>query len=769
MKYTSLTTVSVLALALATPAFAQNAEETAGYGEIIVTANKREEKLQDVPASISVISGDQIANSGAVNIENIAASVPSLNFRKGGTSLNSSLFLRGVGTINFSIAAEPSVAVVLDGVVLARAGEGFGDLNDIQRIEVLRGPQSTLFGKNASAGIVSIVSKMPEDTFGGSVEASYFEGNEYKLKGVINTPLGTNAAARITGFYGKYDGNIRNLTTGDDINGYERYGVRGIITAEPIDALKLTVIADYRKANDDCCGEVIGTAPTGAFATRILAGLSGINLKGDETRAVRNNLVTATEETSWGASLQADYELGAHTLTGIWSYRKWNNREIREGDWLALGADSFNYTRNAAGALVRGGVDQLHDDGPQTSNTFSQEVRITSPSGGLIEYVVGAYFYRAEADRIFTRAIQICDTLTPPTDVVPVTACGAAGTRVRSTDSSAAFGSVFRNMAGFGQATINVSDRFRLIGGLRITQDKLSSYHNRRPAAFGGPGVRTDTTGFIDKTDKTNVSGKFGFQTDLGDDAMFYGTYTRGYKGPAYNVFFNQTAQQRNVIEAETADAFEAGLKTSFGNVTANAAVFYAKYKNFQANNFDILNNVVITRLSNAGNVVTSGTEIDLAWRPSRNTNFGAAMTYTNARIDAFRDATAQLSTARRGESLALNPKWKWSLFGDHTIETGAGVNLQLGASLNRTSSQFADLGANPLLKINGYTLIDASVAIIDADNAWSIRLVGKNLTDDSFTSLITPGGPGGSLRYLIPREADRYFGVIGKINFGGK
>jgi iron complex outermembrane recepter protein len=772
MKFKSISTVSLVALAMTSiPAFAQDAEEGATPGEIIVTANKRTENLQDVPAAISVISGDQISNSGAVNIENVAASVPSLNFRKGGTSLNSSLFLRGVGTINFSVAAEPSVAVVLDGVVLARAGEGFGDLNDIERIEVLRGPQSTLFGKNASAGIVSIVSKMPEDTFGGSVEASYFEGNEYKLKGVINTPLGGTAAARITGFFGKYDGNIRNLTTGKDINGYERYGVRGIITAEPTEALKLTFIADYRKANDDCCGEVIGTAPTGAFAGRILAGLAGVNLAGDETRQVRNNLTTTTKETSWGVSLQGDYELGEHTVTGIWSYRKWDNREIREGDFLALGADSFNYTRNATGGLARGGVDQLHDDGPQKSNTFSQEIRLASPSGGLLEYVIGAYFYRAEADRKFTRAIQICDTLTPPTDVVPVTACGAPGTRVRSTDSTAAFGSVFRNMAGFGQFTLNASDSFRVIGGVRVTQDKLSYYHNRRPAAFGGPGVRTDLTGFVDKTDKTNVSGKFGVQLDASDDVMFYTTYTRGYKGPAFNVFFNQNPTQRNVIEAETANAFEGGLKGSFldRRLTVNTALFFAKYKNFQANSFDLLNGVVITRLANAGNVITSGTEIDFNWRASRNTNLGAAMAYTNARIDAFRDNTGRLSTARRGETLALSPKWKWSFRGDHTIETGAGVNIQVGASLNLTSEQFSDLGVNPLLRIGSNTALDASIALLDADDRWSLRFVGKNLTDDSFTSLITPGGPGGALRYLIPRESDRYFGLIAKINFGGK
>ncbi len=761
---TLLKSTSALALIalLATPAIAQDAPaEEENSGEIIVTANKRAENLQDVPAAVSVVSAQQLENLGAVNIENVTASVPSLGFRKGGTSLNSSLFLRGVGTINFSIAAEPSVAVVLDGVVLARAGEGFGDLNDVERIEVLRGPQSTLFGKNASAGIVSLVSKMPEDRFGGSIEASFFQGNEAKLKGVLNIPLGANTAARFTAFAGHYDGNIRNLTNNKDINGYTRAGVRGIIRSEAIDKLTLTLIADWRRANDDCCGEVIGTAGNPLTATpaqiaAVQAILPGVDLLGDRTREVRNDLVTRTRETSWGASLQADYELGDHTLTGIWAYRKWNNREVREGDWLDRVYREFN---------------QLHDDGPQYSNTFSQEVRLVSPSGGMLEYVLGAYFYRAESLRVFTRNDIVCTATTAPAIVPGATPCPVGSSTFTFPNSTAAFGSLFRNMAGFGQFTVNFSDAFRFIGGVRVTKDRLSYYHDRRPSPIAGPGVRTDTTGFRDATSKTNVSGKAGVQFDVSDDLMTYATFTRGYKGPAYNVFFNMNPTGTNVIAAETADAYEGGLKSSFLDraVTLNAAIFYARYKNFQANNFDVLNGVVITRLTNAGNVSTKGFEVDLAVRPTRNFTLTGALAYTDAQIDEFRDATGVISNARRGESLALSPKWKWSLTGDYAIETGAGVDVLLGAQVSHSSRQFADLGINPLLLIDSYTTLDASIGVADENRNWSVRFVGKNLTDKSFASLITPGGPGGSLRYLIPREADRYFGVVGKINFGGE
>jgi iron complex outermembrane receptor protein len=236
-----------------------------------------------VPLAISVVGSEQLDRSGSLTLESAQYMVPSLNFRKAGTTLNQALFLRGVGTINFSIAAEPSVAAVLDGVVLSRAGEGFTDLFDVERIEVLRGPQGTLFGKNASAGVVSIVTKRPTDAFEGTVEGTVAEGGEYRGRATINLPMGENIRSRFTGFYGSYDGNIRNLTTGKDVNGYKHYGVRGVIEADLGDTVTLTLRGDWRKADDDCCAEIIGTVPTNAAAGILAA----TGIKGDGTRAVK--------------------------------------------------------------------------------------------------------------------------------------------------------------------------------------------------------------------------------------------------------------------------------------------------------------------------------------------------------------------------------------------------------------------------------------------------------------------------------------------------
>ena len=354
MKTIWLTGAAVLALS--TPAFAQDTttagtsadagvatppadptqtDEQATPGDIVVTAQKRSERLQDVPVAVSVISGDAIAAKGAVNLEAAQYLVPTLNFRKSGTAINQSLFLRGVGTSTFSIAGEPSISTVVDGVVYSRAGEAFSDLIDIDRLEVLRGPQGTLFGKNTSAGVINIVTKRPGQNFGGFLEGAYYfdNGNEYRVRGALDLPLTTGVAARVTGFYGNYDGNIRNTVYNTRVNGYEHYGVRGVLVAEPTPDLTLTLIGDYRKSNDDCCGEVIGTGPinntTGAPATS-LAFAALPTPKGDKTRGLAQDLVTSTIEKSWGVSGQADYTLGTQTVTYIGSYREYDNTEIRE-------------------------------------------------------------------------------------------------------------------------------------------------------------------------------------------------------------------------------------------------------------------------------------------------------------------------------------------------------------------------------------------------------------------------------------------------------
>jgi len=766
MKTILMTSVATVAIALAAPAFAQDtttagvAADTAAQptdtadaspGDIVVTAQKRSERLQDVPVAISVVSGEALAAKGALNIEGAQYLVPTLNFRKSGTAINQSLFLRGVGTSTFSIAGEPSISTVVDGVVYSRAGEAFSDLIDIDRLEVLRGPQGTLFGKNTSAGVINIVTKRPGNDFGGYIEGGYYTGgNEYRIRGAVDVPLGENTAARITGFYGTYDGNIRNRTTGERVNGYEHYGVRGVLVADITPDFTATLIADYRESKDDCCAEVIGTAPTGAAA--ILASVLPTP-RGNETRDVTQNLVTSTTEKSWGGSLQADWTLGTQTVTYIGSYREYDNTEIRDGDWLPQ-------------AYV--GINELHDIGPQTSNTITQELRLTSPADQFFSYVLGAYYSRAETERTFTRNDIVCSLTPAPTVLTP---CTTPGTTVTRPAGTAVFGSIFKNFALFGQGTLNFTDAFRSIIGVRYTTDQLNVFHNR-VTTLTGPGIAGSFGPFNGKTTNDNWSGKAGLQYDIVPQSTIYATYARGYKGPAFNIFFNLSATGTNVIAAETADSYEVGLKNTLfdGKLVINLAGYYAKYDNFQANNPDIVEDVLVTRFTNAGEISTRGAELDLVFQPVRDLNISGGVAYTDAKIDQFRVPRPGAAVIPNGTRLGYAPEWKGSLGIDYRLRTGGFVDVALGAQGSYQSDQISQLDASAVIReattIRGYGLVDVTAALVDPDDRFRINFQVKNLFDQSFASAITSGGPGGSYRYIIPREADRYYGVTGRFNF---
>ena len=739
-------------------------------GEIVVTAQKRSERLQDVPIAVSVISGQALAASGKPGLEGAVTLVPALNFQKSGTTLNQSLFLRGVGTTTFSIAGEPSVSTVLDGVVFARSGEAFGDLVDIERLEVLRGPQGTLFGKNASAGVVNIVSVQPTKELGGYVEGGYFtSGDERRIRGALNIPLAENLLTRFTGFYGRYDGNIRNVATGDRVNGYEHYGARAQVKWTPSASTTIALIGDYHRNDDNCCAEVIGTGPLNAAGVAITSPAFGVlpTPRGDETRAVDQNLVTRTKEEGYGVSLQLDTELGTQTVTSITAYRNYRNTEIRDGDFLPQAYVGFN---------------QLHDDGPQTGHTFSQELRLTSPARQFLSYVLGIYYARAESERIYSRADIVCNAATAPTTLIP---CGTSGAPATTTPFGRAdFGSVFKNIAAFGQATANFTDRFRFIGGLRWTADQLNVFHSRT-TTLAGPGIQpsfpttatgtgTPATVFRGKTTNTNVSGKAALQFDVTRNVTAYGGYTRGYKGPAFNVFFNLTATGTNAIAPETSDSYEIGLKNTLfgGRLVINLDAFYAKYDNFQANNPDLVAGVVVTRFTNAGKVSTRGGEADIVFQPVDDLSLSGGIAYTDAHVDRFNQAPGAAVTAviPSGTSLPFAPKWKGSLGADYRWRTGGAVDLFLGAQGNYQSKQLAlfspDAVQRRLGTIDSYGLVNVSAGVGDAGDRFRLTFQVRNLFDQSFAAAIQNGGPSGSYRYQIPRDADRFYGVTGRINF---
>ncbi|MFN4221181.1 MULTISPECIES: TonB-dependent receptor [Novosphingobium] len=755
---------SALSLAVAAQGHAQEASEetSGGIGEIVVTAQKVKENIQTVPIAISAVTADRLESTGTTSLEGITRLVPSVTFRKGTTSANSAIVMRGVGTITFSVAAEPSVSTVVDGVVLSRSGQAFMDLVDLERIEVLRGPQGTLFGKNASAGLVNMVSKGGTDTLEAEARAEWFEGKEYRLRAAVSGPLAEGLSGRITGFYGSFDGNITNVFGGrnEKINGYEHYGARGILDYDKGGA-RLRLIADYFEADDDCCADVT-TVSRGAVLDAEL-GLPGGVAQGLGQRFVNHNLVTRTRDRQWSLTATGDFDVfESHVLSVIAGYRNWRNEEIREGDFLPR-------------PIV--GTGELHDNGVVRTQQLSLEVRLASDQTKPFFYQVGAFAWGSDNQQDFTRRTITCATSTLPVAASGARPCNLADTVNTIFPTATSFSDVkVRNYAVFGQATYRLTEQLSLIGGLRYTWDDLEFTHTRAPgvnatngAPATGPGVSGSPAGGTiasggngtntsrGSSSNGNLSGRAVLQYTPSRDVMLYGSYTRGYKGPAFNVFFNHTAPTNAVpIDEETSDAFEVGLKSQFLNnrVQFNAAAFTVTYNGFQANNFVLLNGAVVSNLTNAGSVKSEGFEVDLLTVPVDGLTLRASGAYADAKVKKFNpNPLTNAPDARNGTRLPLAPKFTYTLGGSYERDLG-GVKVYLDTDFRHVSKQFSDLGESG--PIDAYGIWNASIGFSDPDDLYRLTLHARNITDKAYALLNVSAGQ----RLQIPRDADRYFGV---------
>ena len=398
MRFRLLTACAVpaLVMALATPAMAQDTRTPdEGYGneEIVVTAQGRAQQLSDVPLSVTAVSSQTMELTGATDIRQLNQVAPSLLVSSTGSEANGSARIRGVGTVGDNPGLESSVAVFVDGVYRSRSGIGLNEMGDIERIEVLRGPQGTLFGRNASAGLINIVSKAPSfDGFHAGGEATYGNYDYLRLGGFINVPLGDTAAARFDGTYVKRDGFYNDVTNGGKVNDRDRFFVRGSILFEPSSALSVRLIGDYTKRDENCCAavyinrtdnEYIGDLndPAQNSIIRVLTSL-GQPAAAFSNAYSRDIYVTPgrsyggyTED--YGVSAQIDWDLGGAKLTSITGYRSYFSSQASDTD--------YSY------------VDILYraddDNSAREFKTFSQELRLQGEAfGGHLDWLVGAYY-----------------------------------------------------------------------------------------------------------------------------------------------------------------------------------------------------------------------------------------------------------------------------------------------------------------------------------------------------------------------------------------
>jgi iron complex outermembrane receptor protein len=743
--------VSALLAGVALPALAWAADaapDPSRVEEVVVTAQRRSENLQKVPIAVTVVSGEDLEKRATFTAEQLVQQVPSLTFRKGTTNVNSSLNIRGIGTTSFSAGSEPAVSMVVDGVVYARSGQAFFDFFDISRIEVLRGPQGTLFGKNASAGVVSVVTRQPSAKPTGFVEGSYFEGGEYRLRAGASGPISDTLRGGLTAVYGQYDGSATNVYDGSKVNGYERLGFRGKLEWTPSDNLTVNLIADTVNAVDNGSADAIGYATPGDA----IIGLEAPLKVGPSNKDINNDVAPVTKDSTWGYSGQVDYKLGDYTLTSITAWRGWGNTEVRDGDYTST-----------AGRRV--GTASSRDLGVLDFHQFTQEVRLASPTGGFLDYVVGAFYYKTKQDNYFNRTNVACTGTTLANSVC----ASGASTFAVSSNGTANFTTELENYAGFGQANLNFTPRLRGVVGLRWSHDQIS-FDFQRISAFptATAGVRPSFAA-QGTTTTDGVSGRVGLQYEFSDQVVGYVNYARGYKGPAINVFFNMQAFDTLPLDPETSDSYEAGLKTTLFDrrLVLNLAAFDTHFKGFQTTNFDTVAGTIVSRLVNAGEVSTKGLEFDATARPVKNLSLTAGGSFIDAKIVNFHCPAGSPATcsAVNGQPLGT-PKFRGTLAVDYLVET---PSLPFDIGLN---SSVAHQGAsrpnanNPVLgpQPKGYDLWDASVALVDRKDRYRLAFIAKNLGDDFYTTAQIPST---YIRQQVPRDAERYFGVTLRANFG--
>ena len=768
MRRVAIAINSLLVAGLAAPVHAQ---QDGFLEEIVVTAQKREESVQDVPIAVSVLGADKIESAHAVGFESLQQLIPSVSFRKGNTNRNSAVVVRGIGTISFSTAAEPSVSTVVDGVVLGRSGQAFTDLYDLERLEVLRGPQGTLFGKNASAGVVNLTTKRPTEELSGSVDLSIFEDDEYRLKGRVSGSLSENVRASLTGFIGDFDGYVTNTFNGDTIQGYDRQGVRGMLEWDVNENVDVLVIAEDYSAEDDCCADLSllpngrdPNSPANPNSAGVVNGVADLDL---DQRLVDHDLTTRTIDDSTSLSIQVDAGLGDLTLTSITAYREWDNTEIREGDFTSTAGDVPSPVDFSSTFF------QLHDIGIQSWSQFSQEVRIASSTDQALTWQAGIFYWNLESDRSFRRDAS-CQV---SANNVPILAANP-GLTCLSTDivaATAVFDTEFENLSVFGEGSYAINDNVDVVFGLRYTDDEVSFNHqrlNNDPFGRQGVGVRAavDNTDFTGTTSETDTSGKLGLTWSASDSSLLYATYSQGYKGPAFNVFFNQAIANTLPISSESSEQIELGYKLTTGNLFANVAIFTTDIDDLQANNIDTSLGTATTTLTNAGDISTEGIEVDFIWQPSENFQLTGGFASIDAEIDRFNcpvGVPASACTDRSGLDVPFSPDLKYTIGANYVWELNSGTEVIFDASFVHTDEQVAGLPANngttaPQALLPEYDILNASVAFSFQEDKYRLTLIGKNLGDESYVTTFSGDG----FRYQIPRDAERYFGASFRANF---
>lgn len=756
--------------------------------EVVVTAQKREERLQDVPVAVTALSGEQLANAGINDTASLTNLTPSLTFTEGAHPANKNFRIRGIGTAVFGQGLEPSVSVVVDGIVLARAAQGFSDLADIERVEVLRGPQGTLFGKNSIGGVVNVVTKRPSTAFEADMDVTVAEENEYRVRGSVSGPLSESVGARLTGYYNDVDGHIRNVVANRDVNGHEDLGFRGKLEWDPTDRLNLLFMADYRENDTTCCSSQMISVVNPLLAQLVSPVVASFNNRDEADNRIATS---STEQATF--SVEANYELDALTLTSLSAYQDFFVENDQPVDRLNTPVPLYLPVTNGSFDINDGSID---------IQQFTQEFRVTSPGQQAFNYVAGLYFLDMDLDRGFERRVGNCAPGGAPAQfgqpcIVPQFR-SQAGFLANTTT---------RNVALFGQTDFALVGNLSGLAGARFQYEEIT-YDGRRTAdrvvAGDLPLPGFSPSSGSGKSDDTVLTGKLGLQYEFSVNAQTYLTWSTGYKGAGYEVEFATIFEDQEPIKPEEAKAWELGYKAQLfdGLLSLNTALFHAEYEDLQvqANRGNPDLGIVRFATTNAGSATTQGVEIELAFRPLGGLSLSGGATYLDSSVDidglncplsvqaaapvlvgahpinqCYRPAAAAnpIQNVRDG-SLPSSPKWRGNVTARYDFDVpGSNWSSFVQLAANAQSKMNFVIEQDPLTVHDSYTIVDASIGLRDQSQRYRLTLFVKNLFDEHYltsmaraTTLTTASVTPDNLTGTVPKEANRYFGATFGVSF---
>jgi len=789
-------------LLLSTGALAEEAaQETKDLKlEVIeVTATKRVASIQDVPMSITAVSGSAIEEAGIKDLSEMSAYIPNLTISEG--AINTNIYMRGVGS-GINRAFEQSVGMFIDGIYMGRGKQFRAPFMDVERAEVLRGPQGLLFGKNTIAGTINISTAKAEagGDFEGRVTADY--ESEYGGKGltaVLASGLTDTFGIRLAVKSSESDGYMENTFTERDEVATEEDIVRLSAHWQPMDELDAHFKVEHGEfSSRGTNAQFIGLAPLDGLAG-FVGGLLAPTL--DPEFNDKRDLKTSTDEVlnpekrsveADNFSLNIDYALDNGTLTFVTGYSAYESELLQDVDFMPV---TFINTNDV-------------EDFSQTS----VELRYASSGDNTFDYITGVYYQENELDFDFYSHLDITQispvltqmfndvplallTQNPDHLAIPVTAIGVLPESFTRTTN---FLQETETLSAFFQGTYNVSDDFRLIFGGRYTEETKdvvrSSLNATLESSFladatsvgpgnipGSPEFNAWFTAFALNVSVTDPTGggsidesKFipsiKFQYDVNDDIMIYGGAEEGFKGGGFNANADAT-DDNNEFGGEEALGLELGMKSDLldGRARLNIALFRTEFDNLQVTSW----NGFGFEVGNAAESISQGIEIDGSILLTESFTLSGSLSYLDSYYESYsagpctavKQAQGMETCDLTGKSTAFAPEYSASLFLDYYTEVGESMEFKAQLNVNYKDDFFYDTDLDPNLMQEAHTKVNMRIAIADIDEAWEIALIGKNLTDElTFSAgLDVPLVKGG---YMGFTDAPRMISVQGTYRF---